>query len=101
MFKYCAQTVSYLILIFSETAQESGIEKQLRLIAESSLKQDESDEDDMLEDEENYATELDLVNGSYGREIRDMFQQIEDPEERARLRRARRAHMQRKQFSIS
>jgi hypothetical protein len=34
--------------------------------------------------------------GNYGREIREIFQQIEDPEERAKLRRARRAQMQRK-----
>jgi hypothetical protein len=41
------------------------------------------------------ANEQDIINGSHGREIRELFQQIEDPEERARLRRARRAQMQR------
>lgn len=35
------------------------------------------------------------ITGNYGREIREIFQQIEDPDERARLRRARRAQMQR------
>jgi hypothetical protein len=57
-------------LVCLDSARESGIEKQLRLIAENSIKQEKDDPDGELlddddEDEEGNDQEADIINGKF------------------------------------